>query len=277
MTHDLKFPARTVRRSLTYLSELWRRRDFALYLAVGNLKARHATTAFGLFWWVLNPLLLAAVYYLVFSVIFPGARGDDDYLAYLVSGMFVFHFTSLSMTGGANSIIQNSKLLVNLRFPRLILPVAGLIESGIGFLVSLGVLFLIVGPISGIWPSPQIVILALAIPLQVVLNLGLGSLSARLAIPFRDINNLIPYLNRLWLYTSPIIWPISRLGDLDAPLRTIVNLNPMTSLLDVYRSALIGWTFDPESLAIAALWSLALGVIGVGLFVKYEGHIVRYL
>lgn len=267
---------RTFGRVARYTSELWRRRDFAVYLALGNLKARNASTAFGLFWWVLNPLLLAGIYYLVFGVIFPGSRGED-YLAYLISGMFVFHFTSLSMTGGANSILQNSKLLLNLRFPRLILPVAGLIESGIGFLVSLGVLYILVGPASGVWPGPQILLLAVAFPLQISLNLGLGSLSARLAIPFRDINNLIPYANRLWLYLSPVIWPIGRLDQMDGPIRVLVNLNPMTALLDVYRSALIGWPFDPRSLAVAVAWCIGIGIIGVGTFVRFEGRMVRYL
>ena len=110
-TRDLGYRARRLK---DYVTDLWSRREFAWYLAIGNLKARNASTALGLFWWVLNPLLLGLVYFLVFGVIFGDSR-PDDYIAYLLAGMFAFHFTSQSMTGGANSILQNSKLLVNLK------------------------------------------------------------------------------------------------------------------------------------------------------------------
>ena len=125
-------------RALLYIADLWRRREFAWFLAVGNLKARNASTALGLLWWVLNPLLLGMVYFFVFGFLF----GERD-IGYLLAGMFPFHFTAQSMTGGANSVLSNSRLLINLRFPRLVLPIAYLIESMIGFITSLGVLVVI--------------------------------------------------------------------------------------------------------------------------------------
>ncbi len=85
----------------TYLKDLWRRREFAKYLAAANLRARNANTALGLAWWVLNPLLLSLVYFLVFGVLFNRIDAQPRYLAHLLSGMFVFNFTTLSMTGGA--------------------------------------------------------------------------------------------------------------------------------------------------------------------------------
>ncbi len=98
------------------------------------------------------------VYYLVFSVLFPSGRD----LGYLLSGMFVFHFTSQAMSGGANSILQNSRLLANLRFPRLILPIANLLESTVGFLASLVVLYAIAIPF-GSETSPRYLPLLLVV------------------------------------------------------------------------------------------------------------------
>ena len=267
------FPrARTAR---AYLIDLWNRREFAWFLAMGNMKARNASTVFGLFWWVLNPLLLGMVYFLVFGVIWEGRR-PDDFLPYLLSGMFVFNFTALSMTGGANSIIQNSKLLVNLRFPRLILPIAALIESAFGFLVSLGVIFVILIP-TGPYPGIEMLWLLVAFPLHLMFNLGLGAITARLAVPFRDINNFVPYVNRLWLYLSPIIWPLSFLDNQGETLRNLMHLNPMFNLIALYRTAILQYPLDPAALWSAMIWAVAMFVVGVALFVKYEGRMARYL
>lgn len=265
------------RRLRTYAADLWSRREFAWYLATGNLKARNASTALGLFWWVLNPLLLGLVYFLVFGVIFAGDSRPDDYVAYLLAGMFSFHFTHQSMTGGANSILQNSKLLANLKFPRMILLISAIIESGIGFLASLVVFYAIAIPAAGIWPSESLLWILAVVPIQVLMNLGLAAMVARLAIPFRDINNFLPYFTRLWLYLSPIIWPLSFLDSAGDTVNTLVRLNPMFHLIAMYRTALMDAPLDLSSLWISAAWSLGLLVLGSGLFVTYENRMVRYL
>jgi teichoic acid transport system permease protein len=241
---------------------------------MGNFKARNASTALGLFWWVLNPLLLSLVYYLVFDLIFPGRRD----IVYVMSGMFVFHFTSQSFAGGAVAVLTNSKILVNLRFPRLVLPIANLLESMVGFLVSLGVLLVVAVPISGSLPGAMVLLVLIALPLQLLFNLGLGAIAARLAVPFRDITNLIPYLNRVWLYLSPIIWPLSFLDSETASgFASFAEQNPMFAMISVYRAALLGFPFDPDALIRFAIWSVVIGLVGVGVFVKYESNIVRHL
>ena len=247
-----------------------------MYLGLGNLKARNASTALGLAWWVLNPLLLGAVYFFVFGLLFAGDR-PTDFLAYLLSGMFVFHFTAQSMTGGANSILQNSKLLANLRFPRLILPISALLESTVGFIASIGVFFAITLAAGQASPDYRIVYLPGILAIQLVFNLGLACLAARLAVPFRDINNLIPYINRLWLYLSPIIWPLSFLDRAGDTARTLVEINPMFSLIGLYRSALLGTPIQLDELLLATMWALVVGAVGIIAFVRHEGHIVRYL
>ncbi len=267
-------PAYYTKRLVLYAKELWRRREFAWFLAMGNFKARNASTALGLFWWVLNPILLSLVYWLVFGLLFPGDRD----IIYLMSGMFVFHFTAQALSGGANSILQNSKLLANLKFPRLVLPVASLLESLLGFVVSLGVLLLIQLFVRGVIPGPSVALLLVAIPLHLVFNLGLAAAAGRLAVPFRDINNFIPYVNRVWLYLSPIIWPLSLLESEQAQsFAGLAEANPLFSIISVYRSALTGAPFDGEMLVWFALWSVISGLVGVGLFVLYEGKIVRHL
>lgn len=264
------------RRAAEYIDDLWRRREFAIALGLGNLKARNASTMFGLLWWVLNPILLGAVYFLVFGLLFQREK-PSEFLVYLLSGMFAFHFTSQSMTGGANSIIQNSKLLANLRFPRLILPISTLIEATVGFIASIGV-FLVIAVLAGQANfTYRLLFLPAIVLVHMGFNLGLAALTARLAVPFRDINNLVPYVNRIWLYLTPIIWPLSFLSAVEPWQRSLIQANPMYSVVGLYRSALLGDPFVASHVTAALLWALAVGVIGVAVFVRYEGHIVRYL
>ena len=264
------------RRVSDYLASLWDRREFAWYLAAGNVKARNASTALGLFWWVLNPLLLGLVYFLVFGILF-GDRRPDDYVAYLLSGMFAFHFTHQSMTGGANSVLQNTRLLANLKFPRMVLLVAAIIEAGLGFFASLLVFYMIALPINGIYPTFSTLWLLVVVPLHVMMNLGLAALVARVAVPFRDINNFLPYATRLWLYLSPIIWPLTLLDSAGETAANLARLNPMFHLISVYRTALLDAPFDRSSLTWTAVWAVGLLLLGSGLFVTYENKIVRHL
>lgn len=267
--------ARISKAASNYLSTLWARREFAWYMALGNLRSRNASTALGLVWWVVNPLLMGLVYYVVFGIILDVSRD----LPYLLSGIFVFYFTSTSVTSGANSIIQNTRLLVNLQFPRLIMPITAIIETSVGFLVSIPALYLIIGPIWDVWPTTSFVLLfPVAFVIQLTFNLGLASLTARLAVPFRDILNLIPHLLRIWLYLSPILYSASLFEEeLPEGWAIIANLNPMVPILGVYRTALLGYPFDLGQLAFAAGWAVALAAVAITVFVRFEGKMARYL
>jgi teichoic acid transport system permease protein len=267
---------RPITRVRQYAADLWARREFGMQLALANLKARNATTALGLAWWVLNPLLLGAVYFLVFGIIF-GDRRPEGFLAYLLAGIFPFTFTSTSLTGSVNKILGNAKLLVNVRFPRLILPISAVFEALFGFAASLVVLYAIVIPTGQMQGFPALWLLPPIVILHTAFNLGLGAAVARLAVPFRDLNNLIPYLTRLWLYLTPIIWPLSLLDDQAEWAQTLVRLNPLTSFVAVYREALIGYPPEPGALWLAAGWAAVAALFGIGMFVRNEGHMVRYL
>ena len=126
-------------------------------------------------------------------------------------------------------------------------------------------------------PGPETLLLALALPLQVLFNIGLAAATARLAVPFRDINNLIPYLNRIWLYLSPIIWPLTLINSQSETLQSLLRLNPMFPIIAVYRTALLGYPLEQADLVAMVAWCLVVGIVGIAWFIKYEGRMVRYL
>lgn len=255
-----------------YVRDLWERRHLAWFLAMGNVKARNASTALGMVWWVLNPLLLGLVYYVVFGLLFGGRD-----ISYLMSGMFVFHFTSRSLTGGAGSILSNAKLLANIRFPRLVLPLSNIAEATVGFLGSLIILFLIAGGAGRIELSWNLLFLPLLIAMQIVFNLGLSSFAARLAVPFRDVNNVLPYVSRLWLYASPIIWPLEKFPEFPALMQRVLELNPMFTLISLYRFVILGDPLASNALPVSIAWVVGVGVLGVYFFVRNENKMVRAL
>lgn len=262
----------------SYVRDLWARREFAWFLAMGNLKARNASTALGLFWWVLNPLLMAIVYFVVFGLIFPRSGSEEfPFLSWLLSGIFAFTYTSTAMTSGANSILNNSKLLVNIRFPRMILPLSAMVEAAVGFLASLGIFYLLAWPFNGVRPSKWLIVLPVAFILHTLLNLGLAALTARLAVPFRDINNFIPHLTRLWLYMSPVIWQVTFLENKPRWAVDLLELNPMFGVLSLYRTALMGSHFEIGAVFSTLAWVAVLGIGGVISFVRFEGNMVRHL
>jgi teichoic acid transport system permease protein len=117
-------------------------------------------------------------------------------------------------------------------------------------------------------------------PIQILFNLGLSAIVARMAVPFRDINNFLPYVNRLWLYLSPIIWTLDFLDQAGPTVIALVEINPMFHIIALYRTALIGGTTYPfvlENLIVAIAWALGVFVIGVAGFIRYETRMVRYL
>jgi teichoic acid transport system permease protein len=256
-----------------YIRDLWGRREFTAYLAYAHIRTQNASTVFGLLWFVLNPLLLAGIYYLLFGVIFGAADRVPNYIPYLLSGLFAFYFTRGALLGAANTILSNAKLMVNLRFPRLILPLAGLAEAALGFVASLVPYFVFAFAYDAP-PGAAVALLPAVFALHTLFNLGLGTLVARLTVPFRDVKNLLPYVLRLWLYASPIVYA---LDQVPGRLQRVVELNPMTPLLGLYRGVLLGHEVTTATLLAAVAWSVGLLALGLWSFVRAEPHFVRYL
>lgn len=257
----------------SYVRLLWARRDFALYLAFGQVRARNASTALGTVWWVLNPLLLAGIYFLLFGVIFRAQQTVEDYLAYLLSGLFAFYYTRAAVLGSMSTLLSNAKLMANLRFPRLVLPLAGLLEGLVGFLAAVAVFLVITAPTLGA-PPPSVLLLPIVVLLHTLFNVGLGAAVARFAVPFRDVKNLVPYALRLWLYASPVVYVIDQAPE---ALRVALLFNPMTPYLDLYRFALLGREVDALTWGSAVAWAVVAAVVGIGMFVKGEKTFARHL
>lgn len=278
-----------LRFARAYARQLWGRREFIFELSRGNAEGRSSRAALGRIWWVLNPLIMSGVYFIVFGLIITGSdRSRADFLAYLIIGIFVYRYLSQGMLESSKAILNNEKLIVNIPFPRLVLPLTAVLESLFMFLVSLPVLYLLVTPISCLQalnnaavtcvvPTWRTALLPIPIVLLGLFTLGVGSLVARWVIPVRDFRDVVPHLTRVWFYFSPVLWGTERLQRLPQLAQIIIKLNPMYSFLALFRFSMIGEPFDLTSAILAPVWAIAMLVIGVGSFVRNEIDLVRYL
>lgn len=256
----------------TYGREVWRRRDFVLALPMGQLRSRNANTVLGSTWHLLNPLILAATYYLVFGV-FLDARDDvGNYTAFLVTGIFVFFYTQKCLTGGASTIVANEGIIRNVNLPRAVFPLSSVLAETIVHLPTLGILLAVVLA-TGESPTAAWFLLVPLIILQCAFNLGLAMWVGRLTFHFRDVQNIIPFVMRLWLYVSGVFFSAERVPT--GWPRALFEGNPVYLFIQLHRKALIEGEVEGRTLAVAALWSTAIAVSGLFFFWRSEDNYGR--
>ncbi|WP_265521814.1 ABC transporter permease [Oerskovia flava] len=253
----------------TYTRELWRRRAFVWTLASSRAYSRNQNNYLGQLWSVLNPLLLAIVYYLVFGVLLSTTAGVDNFAGFLVIGIFIFTFIGSSLQAGANSVLSNTGLVRALKFPRAVLPLSVTLAELVTLLPALGVMVVIVlftgEPLSWQWLT-----LIPAVLLTQIFTSGASFILARVVVSARDLRNLIPVAIRLLRYVSGVFYSIATYVD-EGVLGAIMYYQPVAVYLNLVRSALLE-QFDADlTLWIAGVaWAFVLLVVGYVVFWKAE-------
>lgn len=260
-----------------YIREFWRRRRFALELSRFTDKATYLESPLGRVWLVLNPLMLALIYYLLVSIVRGGGKGFGagfETLAHILIGLFTFYFAQNCMTMGGASITAAGRLILNQSFPRALLPLSSVISAFKQFLPTVPVYtaIYIVGTLvtdsdlAGItWALLWVPVL---IGLVAVSGYGLALIFATMNVYFRDTSKLLSYISRLWLYLSPILWEPERL---DGWHRIVLWLNPLGPVLTANHEVWINGHMPEWSVLGAAFgWALLLMLIGTYFFTSRE-------
>ncbi len=262
-----------VRPSLAgYVRELWVRRPFIATFAAARLTAQYSQARLGQLWQVLTPLLNAVVYYFVFGVLLGTSRGVPDFVPFLVTGVFIWSFTAQTVGVGARAISGNLGLVRALHFPRAALPIALTVQQLQQTLYSFGALILIL-LCFGQLPSPSWLLAVPALLLQSVFNAGLALAVARLGSRTPDVAQLMPFILRVWMYVSGVMWSVEKLaghGQVPHLVYLALKYNPAALYIDLARFALID-SFTAAQLPAYA-WAFALGwavASGIGGFVFF--------
>ena len=249
-----------------YLRTLWDRRQFAYELARANLRVQHYNTALGQLWLVLNPVLLGLIYFILVYIIGGGSRGIG-FLAHLMLGLFAFRLVSTSVSQGARSVVRGGRLILNTAFPRTLLPLSSVLISLGQFLPTL-IVYAVIHAVAGLPVGWQLLWTIPLLALFVVFAAGATMLAATAQVYFRDFANFLPYLTRIWLYLSPVLYYANEVPDKFKPLMAINPLYPLIATLsDVVNQ---GQSPSPGYL----LWGLVSAVVtfllGALIFISRE-------
>ena len=265
-----------------YLRELWLRREFAITVPMGELRAQNQDTSLGQLWHLLNPLFLIGIYYFVFGIVIDieGRRGVEDYLPFLIVGIITFNYTRSSMNSGARMIVKNRRLVQSINFPRAILPVSSIVSETVSHLYAVPVMLVLLLSTNllddtRVWPTWWWLLLIPILLLQLLFNLGLAMATARFAFHFRDVQNFMPYALRLWFYMSGVLYPINEDLIETAWIRQLLQLNPAWSIIEIARDALlyqraVGWVW-----ALALGWTVVILLFGFWYFRQAESEYGR--
>lgn len=239
-----------------------------LQLTLRDIRARYKQSFVGYAWVILNPLAQLMVYSFVFSVIFRFPTNNVPYVVYLYSALLPWTLMQNSIASATQSLIDNSSLLKKVAFPREVIPYATVFAKLVDFFFS-SLLFLVLMLVmqvpyhfSMLWFFP-------ILGIQLLLTIGLSLLLSSFNLFYRDIQYLTNLLMMLWMYMSPIVYPLSLVP---AKYIWLYKLNPMVGVMEGYRSAIFGYPFEISILVWSAGIAFLIFVIGFTVFKKSEQH-----
>lgn len=248
------------------LRDLWAYRELLYFLIWRDVKVRYKQAALGILWVVLQPLLTTLILTIFLGML---ARVPSDGLPYPVfvyAGLLPWSFFAAAVASSGNSVVGSSNLITKIYFPRMIIPGAAvgarLVDFGIGFLTLIGLMIYY-----GVGISKNILLLPLVVVLITLLALGVGMWASAINVKYRDVGVALPVLIQLWMFASPVMYPSS---IVPAKYEWLYRLNPVTGILDGFRSALFGREIDWAALGISTGFTIGLLVYSAYAFRRME-------
>jgi lipopolysaccharide transport system permease protein len=248
------------------LPDLWAYRELLYILVWRDLKVRYRQTVFGVLWVMGQPLLTMLIFTLVFNRIARIDSGSVPYPVFVLTGLLPWGFFAAGVMAAANSLIGNANLITKVYFPRLLIPAASVTAGLIDFLVA-GVVLAGMLAWHRIAPVPQLMFLPVMIVLATGLTLGLGLWLAALNVKYRDVRIMIPFVLQLWMFATPVVYPLHLLPQ---PWAAYAVINPMVGVVEGFRWCLLGGTLPLPALVASLLCAVLLLASGMLFFRRME-------
>jgi len=255
--------------ALLDLEDLWRYRYLFLVLVWRTLKIRYQQTAVGIAWAVLQPLLLTIVFTVVFSLLANIPTDGQPYPIFVLGGLLMWQFVAQSFQQASASVVFESYLVTRIYFPRILLLLApiGAAVFDLACVFGLMVCFMLW---YGVAPGIGVLAFIPALLLAAATVFGLSLWLAALYVRYRDVGQLLPFLTLLWMYLSPVIYPLSLLPPKYAPLYA---MNPIVVAVQTSRWAFAGGAPpSPYMAGISTAVAACLVVTGLWFFRRHEGN-----
>jgi lipopolysaccharide transport system permease protein len=249
------------------LRAIWQHRELLYFLAWRDVKARYKQTVFGAGWAILQPLMTTVIFTLVFNHLTKMPSEGVPYPVFAFTGLVVWTYVAKATERSGTSLVYNSHLISKVYFPRLLVPISAIGAPLTDFCFSLAFLAGMMGWY-GVVPTWRILCVPVIIVLAIACSIGLSVFLAGLNVRFRDITQVIPFLVQIWMFASPVAYPLSVVPE---RWRAVYALNPMASAIEGFRWAVLGT--PPPDLAVVATGlavTAALVVGGVAVFKTLE-------
>lgn len=263
MSHAVVGAPGTPRR---YLHSLW-------LLSARDLRVRYATSFLGYLWSVLDPLVMSAIYWFVFTQVFDRSVGADPYIVFLICALLPWVWFNTSVSDFTRAFRKDARLVRSTAIPRSIWVNRIVLSKGVEFLCSIPVLVLF-AVFAGAPVGWGLLWFPVAVLLQAVLLVGLGLIVAPLCVLFSDLERTTALILRALFYASPVIYG---LGDLPAPFETIGVFNPLSGIFSLYRAGFFPDQLDLVAVLVGAGMSVVALVLGVVVFRRLEPTVLKEL
>lgn len=248
------------------LGEVWKYRELLYFLTVRDIKLRYKQTLIGVAWAVLQPVLTTAIFTVIFSSFARFETGNIAYPLFAMSGLIIWLFVHTAVSLSSSSFVSNTNLVTKVYFPRLIVPVAAtlgaLFDLIFGVIILFGMMIYF-----GVEPSSQLLLAPLFILFALGVAVAMGTLFSALNVRFRDVKFALPFLLQVWMIASPIFYPASLLSE---KWRLVFALNPLTGVIDGFRSSLFGTPYDWPVIGVSAISLVALLLLSLFVFKSME-------
>lgn len=245
---------------------IWRQRDLLKSLILRDIRLRYRQTLLGVLWTVLQPLAPMLVFSFVFYRLFVEFDQKIPYPIFVLTGLVPWLYFSNAVSKAGLSLVNNSYLIGKIYFPRLLLPLSSVLSGALDFAVSSGLVLLLViyFRLELNW---TIILLPFLWLLLILLALAIGTILASVSVFYRDVSNLLPFLLQLWMFLTPIVYPLEAISE---NRRWLLRLNPMTGIVENIRAILVGSPLDWSDLAFCFGITLILSLTAMILFVRVQ-------
>lgn len=246
--------------------ELWAYRELLWVLTARDVKVRYKQTVLGAGWAILRPFITMLIFSVVFGYLARMPSDGYPYPVFVYAALLPWTFFAAAIGTSGGSLVGSSHLVSKVYFPRLIIPLSSVGAGLVDLLISTGILLLMM-LYYGVGWSWNLLAAPVLLLFVIFTALGVGTLLSALTVAYRDFTHLTPFMVQIWMYITPVIFPVSLVPE---RWQWLLYLNPMTGLVEGFRSAFLGKPFDLAGLGISFAIAVALFLIGVAYFEKVE-------
>lgn len=248
------------------LRDLWAYRELLYFLTWRDVKIRYKQTAIGVLWAILQPVVTTAIFTLLFSSWARFDTGEVPYPLFALSALVIWLFAHGAITVASNSFVSHSNLVTKVYFPRLIVPIAATLAGLFDLVFSVAIL-LVLMLYYRTTPTISLLFAPLFVMLAFVQTAAFGTLLSALNVRFRDVKFALPFLLQVWMIASPIFYPANIVSE---KWRLLFALNPLTGIIEGFRSSLFGRPFDWQLIGVSTASIIVSCLVSLYIFKRME-------